>query len=134
VRTLKVLALVMGIACAVIGLVHLVVGIGSVPGEGSAGATVDSRERYYGAIFEGYGLAWIWAARQAPIPLTVIRFLAAVFLLGAVGRVISIIDRGWPQGFQVALTVIEIVLPPGLLLAGVARRSRGVRRDLSGST
>lgn len=75
-RLLKWLALAMGIACAAIGLYHLVLGIASVPGEGSTGATVDSRERFYNAIFLGYGLAWIWAARQSPIPSTAVRWLA----------------------------------------------------------
>jgi hypothetical protein len=56
-RSLRWLALVMGVACVVIGLVHLLWGISSVPGEESAGATVDSRERFYNAIFAGYGLA-----------------------------------------------------------------------------
>lgn len=88
------------------------IGVGSVPGEVLAGATVGSRERYYGAILLGCALAWVWAARQSPIPVTLVRFLTVIFLLGAVGRIISILDEGWPQWFQVVLTRIEIVLPP----------------------
>jgi hypothetical protein len=110
-RLLKSLALLMGVACALIGLYHLVLGIRSVPGEELAGATVDSRERFYNAIFLGYGLAWIWAARQSPISANLIRFLSAIFLLAAVGRLISIADVGWPHWFQTALTALEIVLP-----------------------
>jgi hypothetical protein len=67
-RALKILALLMGVACALIGLSDLVLGIASVPGEGSAGASVDSRERFYSAIFLGPGLAWIWVVRRSPIP------------------------------------------------------------------
>ena len=37
-RALKILALLMDVACALIGLSHLVLGIASVPGEGSARA------------------------------------------------------------------------------------------------
>ena len=110
-KTLKYLALLMGIACALIGLYHVVLGIRSVPGEELTNATVDSRERFYNAIFLGYGLAWIWAARQSPISATLIRFLAGVFLLAAVGRLISLADVGWPHWFQTALTGLEIVLP-----------------------
>lgn len=112
-RLLKWLLLIMGIACVAIGVFHFVLGVYSVPGEGAAaGATVDSRERYYGAIFLGYGLAWIWAARQSPIPSTVVRWLAGIFLLGGVGRILSMVVVGQPQWFQVVLTVIEFVLPP----------------------
>ncbi|SEP06394.1 DUF4345 domain-containing protein [Amycolatopsis saalfeldensis] len=111
-RFLKWLALAMGIACAAIGVFHFAGGIASVPGEGGVGATVDSRERFYGALFFGYGLMWVWAARQSPIPATVVRWLAGVFLLGAAGRLVSLAVHGWPQWFQLALTVIELVLPP----------------------
>ncbi|MFG2832577.1 DUF4345 domain-containing protein [Streptomyces sp. NPDC048434] len=84
----------------------------SVPGEGSAGATVDSRERFYGALFLGYGLAWIWAARQSPIPSTLVRWLAGISLLGGVGRLLSMAVHGSPQWFQIVLTLLELALPP----------------------
>ncbi|MEC3980578.1 DUF4345 domain-containing protein [Amycolatopsis sp. H20-H5] len=111
-RFLKGLMLVMGIACVAIGAFHFVLGIGSVPGEGGTGATVDSRERFYGATFLGYGLLWVWAARQSPISAKVVRWLAGIFLLGAAGRVLSLIVYGQPQWFQLVLTVVELVLPP----------------------
>ncbi|MGW2651989.1 DUF4345 domain-containing protein [Streptomyces sp. NPDC001393] len=111
-KALRGLVLAMGVACVLIGLFHELFGIASVPGESSAGATVDSRERFYNAIFAGYGVAWLWVARQRPIPATAVRWLAGVFLLGGAGRVISIAVQGWPQWFQVVLSVIELVLPP----------------------
>lgn len=111
-RLLKALMLIMGIACVAIGAFHFALGIDSVPGETSAGPTVDSRERYYGAIFLGYGLAWIWAARRSPIPSTAVRWLAGIFLLGGVGRLLSLAVHGEPHWFQIALTIIELVLPP----------------------
>ena len=119
-RALRWLALAMGVACAGIGLVHLVFGVLSVPGLADAGATVDSRERYYGAIFLGYGLAWVWAARQHPIPAPAVRWLAAIFWLGALGRLVSLVLVGVPQVFQVVLTVVEIVLPPVFLWLAAA--------------
>lgn len=111
-RTLRWLTLLMGVACVAIGALHLALGVASVPGEAGAGATVDSRERYYGAIFLGYGLAWVWAARRRPVPASAVRWLAAIFLLGAVGRLISLAVAGPPQVFQGVLTATEFVLPP----------------------
>ncbi|CAM5636074.1 hypothetical protein SAVIM338S_06151 [Streptomyces avidinii] len=111
-RTLKWLAWVMGVACVLIGLDHVLLGNAAIPGEASAGATVDSFGRFMGAIFAGYGLAWIWAARRSPIPASAVRWLAGVFLLGAAGRLLSLAVHGWPHGFQVALTAIELVMPP----------------------
>ncbi|MCX5450045.1 DUF4345 domain-containing protein [Streptomyces nigrescens] len=125
---LKWLALAMGAACVAIGAFHLALGIDSVPGEGSAGATVDSRERFYGAVFLGYGLAWIWAARQSPVPARAVRWLAGIFLLGGLGRLLSMAVHGSPQGFQTALTVLELALPPlYFLLASADERAAAAR-------
>ncbi|MFD8148627.1 DUF4345 domain-containing protein [Streptomyces sp. NPDC059708] len=114
-RTLRVLAWVMGLACTAIGLFHVVAGNLAIPGEADAGATVDSLGRFLGAVFAGYGTAWLWAARQDPVPARVVRWLAAVFLLGAAGRLLSLAVHGWPHWFQVVPTVIELVLPPVFL-------------------
>ncbi|MFI9029516.1 DUF4345 domain-containing protein [Streptomyces sp. NPDC053560] len=75
------------------------------------GPTVDGLGRFFGAIFAGYGLARLWVARQSPIPATAVRWLSGVFLLGAIGRLLSLTVHGWPHWFQVVLTVIELVLP-----------------------
>jgi hypothetical protein len=111
-RALRLLARLMGWACAAIGLFHVALGNAAIPGAGSAGATVDSWGRFMGASFVGYGLAWLWAARQRPIPAWAVRWLAGVFLLGGVGRLLSLAVHGWPQWFQIALAVIELGLPP----------------------
>ncbi|MFQ6398218.1 DUF4345 domain-containing protein [Nocardia sp. KC 131] len=71
---------------------------------GSSGVTADTQTRFFGAIFVGYGAVWIWAARRSPISAVVIRWLAGIFLLGAIGRFISLAVYGWPHWFQIALT------------------------------
>ncbi|MGX8903924.1 DUF4345 domain-containing protein [Streptomyces netropsis] len=111
-RVLRLLTQLMGWACVTIGLFHVALGNAATPGAGSAGTTVDSWSRFMAAIFVGYGLAWLWAARQRPIPARAVRWLAGIFLLGGVGRLLSLAVHGWPQWFQVALTVIELGLPP----------------------
>jgi len=133
-RTLKYLSLTMGLVCVAIGLFHFALGIDSVPGEGSAGATVDSRERFYGAIFFGYGLAWQWAARQRPIPATVVRWLTGIFLLGGLGRLVSMVAHGQPHWFQVGLMVLELVLPAVFLWLAPAdeRADRAARPAAAG--
>lgn len=111
-RALKVLAQVMGFSCVAIGLLHVVGGNASIPGAESAGTTIDSLGRFFGAIFAGYGVAWLWAARRSPIPATAVRWLAGIFLLGAAGRLLSLVTEGRPHSFQIVLLVIELVLPP----------------------
>src|SRR6476469_8364362 len=101
----------MGVTCVVIGLVHVAAGIASVPGEAHSGATVDSRERFYGVLFAAYGGQWLWAGRRAVVPLDLVRALAAVMFLGGVARLLSIAVDGSPQWFQTVLLVVELVVP-----------------------
>ncbi|MFF7458634.1 DUF4345 domain-containing protein [Kitasatospora sp. NPDC008115] len=124
-RALRMLALTMGIACVAIGLAHMLLGNASIPGAESAGVTIDSLGRFFGAIFAGYGLAWLWAARQTPIPARAVRWLAAVLLLGGLGRLLSLAAQGRPHWFQMALTAVELALPPVYFwLAGADERAR----------
>ncbi|MFF2817716.1 DUF4345 domain-containing protein [Kitasatospora cineracea] len=95
-----------------IGLLHLLAGNAIVPGTTDAGPTVDSLNRFLGAVFAGYGLAWIRTARQHPIPPAPVRALAGLFLLGALGRILSLAVAGRPNWFQLVLLAIELALPP----------------------
>ncbi|MEW2289308.1 DUF4345 domain-containing protein [Streptomyces sp. NPDC047841] len=122
-RTLRTLTQVTGWACVMIGVFHVLLGNAAIPGASSAGATVDSWGRFMGAGFAGYGLAWLWAARQHPVPAGPVRWLAGVFLLGGAGRLLSLAVHGRPQWFQLALAVIELGLPPVFFwLAGAEER------------
>ncbi|MEU3752848.1 DUF4345 domain-containing protein [Streptomyces olivoreticuli] len=109
---LKWLSWIMGIACAAIGAVHIVSGMAPVPDGDSGGATVDSLVRFFGAIFLGYGLAWIWVARQSPIPSRAVRLLAGILFLGGASRLVSWADVGRPNWFQLVLMAMELALPP----------------------
>ncbi|WP_280331232.1 DUF4345 domain-containing protein [Nocardia wallacei] len=109
---LRWLCMVMGVACVGIGILHLALGLHAVADMEHSGVTADSQSRFFGAIFLGYGLAWIWVARQSPIPAVAVRWLAGVFLLGAAGRFLSVAVYGWPHWFQIVLTAIEVILPP----------------------
>ncbi len=107
-----------GLSCIAIGVYHFALGTASVPGATDANATVDSRERFYSAFFAGYGFAWLRAVRKSPIRASDVRLLAGLMLLGAVGRLISLVHNGRPHWLQEVLTAIEIVVPA--LLFGIA--------------
>lgn len=108
---LKSLATATGAASVAIGCYHFALGTASVPGATDANATVDSRERFYSAIFAGYGLAWIRAARSSPIRANDVRLLAGVMLAGGVGRLVSLVRNGRPHWFQDVLTAVEFGVP-----------------------
>lgn len=110
-KALRVLAWTMGVACVAIGFEHLLGGPVGFPGIPDPGPTVDSFGRFMGAVFVGYGAAWIRAARQAPVPAREVRWLTAVLLLGGLGRVLGLVVDGRPHWFQLVLMGIELGLP-----------------------
>ncbi|ALO06210.1 hypothetical protein AQF52_0613 [Streptomyces venezuelae] len=133
-KTLRGLVLTMGYACVAIGIAHVLLGNASIPGAESAGPTIDSLGRFFGAIFAGYGLAWLWAARQRPIPATAVRLLTAVFLLGAVGRLLSLAVEGRPHAFQMALAALELALSPLLFWLADAEEKAHPAPHVPGAT
>ncbi|MFG2906771.1 DUF4345 domain-containing protein [Kitasatospora sp. NPDC048286] len=126
-KALRVLAWTMGVACVAIGFVHILLGNAAMPGIADAGPTAAGFGRFMGAVFAGYGAAWIQAARQAPVPARTVRWLAAVFLLGGLARVLSIVVDGRPHWFQLVLMALELGLAPVYLWLADAdeRAARG---------
>jgi Domain of unknown function (DUF4345) len=119
---LKPLAAATGAASIAIGCYHFALGTASVPGATDANATVDSRERFYSAVFAGYGIAWVQAASGSPIRAGDVRLLAGIMLAGGAGRLISLVRNGRPHWFQEMLTAVEFAVPIAFF-----RLARGAR-------
>ena len=112
-RALRMLASATGAACTGIGVMHAVVGARSVIGLTDSSATEDSQERFYGGIFAGYGVAWLYAARQQRMSPSVVRWLAATMAAGGGARVLGILRSGRPHPFWLVMTAVEFVVPAG---------------------
>lgn len=124
-KVLKYLAVLTGVTCVAIGLYHVVGGPETVFGGGEVNASTDSQERFFAGLFAVYGVAWIWVARLSPIPGIAIRLLAAGLLAGGLGRVVSLIDRGQPHPFWIAMLVVEIAVPALFFaIAGADEKAR----------
>lgn len=110
-RALRMLATATGAACTGIGAVHAVVGARSVIGLTDAGATEDSQERFYGSIFAGYGVAWLYAAREQRVSPQTVRWLAATMAAGGGARVLGMFRSGRPHPFWLVMAAVEFVVP-----------------------
>jgi len=121
----------LGVAGVLIGAAIMVAGAGAVGGSaeivfnaisGSSElsplwpATMDSELRFYAALFVGFGLLCLRAARDPAKHGGDIPWLMLVFFAGGLGRVVSWINVGAPHPFFLTLIVVELALPPVILL------------------
>jgi hypothetical protein len=92
-------------------------------------ASMDNELRFYSALWGGYGLLLLAAARDMARWDRAIPWLAGVFFAGGVGRVISALQVGPPHPFFLFLAGTELVTPPVLIALWLAaKRVRPGRR------
>ena len=113
-----------------IGALHLVLGPGAevllgaqLPAEALADPVLDSQNRFYGVAFSVYGVLLFLAASDLERYGPVLKVLLWVFFAGGLARLVSIALVGWPPPLVLALTALEL-LPPPLLLLWLARLQR----------
>jgi Domain of unknown function (DUF4345) len=110
-RALQVFSGLFGITAIFIALLHVVLGPPAIPGSIPVNATMDSEDRFYATLFAAYGAALIWCIRDIEKKSRTVYFLAATFFAGGLARLISIAFVGPPNGFFIAMTVLELTIP-----------------------
>lgn len=98
-----------GLNCIAIGAAHLLGGIRAEPGVHDADPTIDSMDRFHGAIFLGYGGALYAAGRSNDVGA--MNRLVGLMALGGAARLITLARGGRPHAFQHVLTAVEFVYP-----------------------
>ena len=129
-RWLRVLVTVMGLVMVVMGALTVLLGADSVPREGVVTPDVDSEMRFYAVWYAAMGVALLRAAPRVETESVVIRLVGGGFFVAGCARILSWIAVGRPHSSQVALLVIELILPLVVIpwQASVAKLSR--RTDL----
>lgn len=121
-RAFAIFLTVFGIGCALAGCLHLIFGpgadvmLGAELGAAVHDPVLDSQNRFYGAIFTGYGLLFVLAASNVERYGTLIRALSLIFFCGGLARLVAWWSSGAPSGFAVALLVSELTLPLIIML------------------
>jgi Domain of unknown function (DUF4345) len=103
---------VFGLVCVGIALTHIAFGPASIPGSIPVNATLDSEDRFYAAIFLGFGIAHIWCSRDLAARGNLLLALQAAFFLGGLARLVSWAQMGPPDPFFLAVGSTELVFPP----------------------
>jgi hypothetical protein len=103
---------VFGLACFAIGMAHLLFGAPSIIGGGVVNGTIDSDLRFYAVLFAGFGLGFVWAARDLAHRATVVNVLGLLFFLGGLARLLAWWQTGAPNWFYLVMIPVELIIPP----------------------
>jgi uncharacterized membrane protein len=106
-----------GVTVIVVALIHVVFGPTIAPGSVPVNATLDSQDRFYGTVFGGSGVGLLWCVRDVENKGIFVRFLALTIFAGGLARLVSMAVMGMPHAFIVGLTLLELFVPPALVLA-----------------
>ena len=128
-RALQLTLAVLGTVAVVFGLQTVLFGAGSVLGAGRISPNVDNELRFYAAWYVGAGALLLASVRRVEAATATVRGVAAVLLLAASGRLLSILTVGQPHPGQVALMIVEFAIPAAIVpwQAAVARRRASSR-------
>ena len=124
-KALQIFFVLFGITDIAIASLHVALGSSAIPGSVPVNATMDSEDRFYATLFAAYGVAILWCVKDIERKSTVVYFLMATFFVGGLARLVSIASVGAPNSFFVAMTVLELAIPP-LAAAAQYRISRSV--------
>ena len=109
-----------GLVVIGISVAHLAIGPEAVIGGAAVNPTSDGEDRFFAGLFLCYGVALLWCARDVQHRRGYVSLLAAALFVGGIGRLLAVVLVGVPHPFYVAMLVLELVVPPLMVLA--ARR------------
>ena len=104
--------MVIGAISIAIALAHIAFGPAVIPGGDFSNATMDSEDRFYAAMFLGWGAAMIYCSANLRVHGNFFGALLSIFFLGGVARVISVLIVGLPNALFIFLGLLELILPP----------------------
>ena len=105
-----------GTVAIVFGSVTVIFGNHSLPSPNAAAVNIDSELRFYAAWYVIAGVLALRVARRVERETFLLRLLSTGLFLGGTARVISLIAVGVPDPTQIALMIVELILPVVLVV------------------
>ncbi|HJT91002.1 MAG TPA: DUF4345 domain-containing protein [Mycobacterium sp.] len=116
-RAFQVLLALIGVIVIGISVAHMALGPTAIIGAIAVNPTMDGEDRFFAGVFLCFGVALLWCARDVEHKRTYVNFVAAAFFVGGIGRFLALVLAGVPHPFYVAMLVVELALPPLMVLA-----------------
>jgi hypothetical protein len=111
-QAFQTLLALFGVIVIGISLAHLAIGPKAIIGGVAVNATMAGEDRFFAGLLLCYGIALLWCARDVQRKRVYLNLLAAVFFVGGIGRLVAVVVDGAPHPFYVAMLVVELALPP----------------------
>ncbi len=116
-QALQTLLALFGVIVIGISLAHFAIGPKAIIGGVAVNATMAGEDRFFAGLLLCYGVALLWCARDVQHKRVYINLLAAVFFVGGIGRLLAVVVDGAPHPFYVAMLIVELALPPLMVVA-----------------
>jgi hypothetical protein len=99
-----------------ISLAHFVIGPQAIIGGTVVNPTMAGEDRFFAGLFLCSGVALLWCAVDVQHKRVYVNLLAAAFFVGGLGRLLAVLLDGAPHPFYVAMLVVELALPPLMVI------------------
>lgn len=116
-RAFQVFLALFGVIVIGISVAHMAIGPTAIIGAVAVNPTMDGEDRFFAGVFLCIGVALLWCARDVEHKRSYVNFVAAAFFIGGIGRFLALVLVGVPHPFYVAMLVVELALPPLMVLA-----------------
>jgi hypothetical protein len=105
-----------GVIVIGISLAHFAVGPQAIIGGTAVNPTMAGEDRFFAGVFLCSGIALLWCAVDVQHKRVYVNLLAAAFFVGGLGRLLAVVLDGTPHPFYVAMLVLELALPPLMVI------------------
>jgi hypothetical protein len=111
----------MALVALLSGINVLIGGASKIPGASEAvEATIDNELRFFSVFWSAYGIFCFWVAKNIHKQSFFIPYIALVFFIGGIGRLISMLTIGLPASVLIPIMILEFIIP--IILYGIYRR------------
>ncbi len=110
--TLKYILYAMSLVAVITGVNVLIGGATAIPGaSGGVEATIDNELRFFSVFWVAYGGFCYWVGKNLGEQNSFVPFIALVFFVGGLGRLISTLSIGVPADILIPAMILEFVIP-----------------------